>query len=225
MNMRQLLSLWLLCLPCLLAAQNPAAFEPEIRAFEHLDSLAPSAKGQVLLYGSSTMRLWKTFARDLDPFPVINRGFGGSQMSDAVFFFDRVVLPLAPDWILLYEGDNDISNGKKTPEQVLADFEAFMQLVEQKLPQTRVAIFTLRPSIARQSLMPQQRKLNRLFKKYCRKHRKRAYFIDVYDRLLTPDGKPNPDYLDADTLHLNARGYVVWAKATRDFLQKMAARR
>ena len=223
--MRQILFPGLLFLSSLLPAQNPSAFESEIRAFEHLDSMEPTAQGQILLYGSSTMRLWKTFARDLDPFPVINRGFGGSQMSDAVFFFNRVVLPRAPDWILLYEGDNDISNGKKTPEQVLADFKTFIQLVEQKLPQTKVAIFSLRPSIARQSLMPQQRKLNRLFKKYCRKHRKRAYFIDVYDRLLTPDGKPNPDYLDADTLHLNARGYAVWAKATRDFLQKMAARR
>lgn len=220
--MRLIINLWLLLLPCLAKAQNPAAFESEIRAFERLDSIETPAKGQVLLYGSSTMRLWKTFARDLAPFQVVNRGFGGSQMSDAVFFFDRVVLPLAPRWILLYEGDNDISNGKKSPQQVLADLEAFVQLVEQKLPQTRVAIFTLRPSIARQHLMPQQQKLNRLFKKYCRKHRKKTYFIDVYDRLLTPDGKPNPDYLHADTLHLNARGYEVWARATLDFLQKMA---
>lgn len=222
--MRLLLHLCILLLPCLVRAQNPAAFEPEIRAFERLDSLGAPAKGQILLYGSSTMRLWKTFARDLAPFPVINRGFGGSQMSDAVYFFDRVVLPLAPDWILLYEGDNDISNGKKTPEQVLQDFNAFMQLVEQKLPRTKVAIYTLRPSIARQSLMPTQRKLNKYFKKYCKKNRKRAYFIDLYDRLLAPDGTPNREFLDTDTLHLNARGYEVWAKATRDFLEKMINR-
>ncbi|GAB4489521.1 MAG: SGNH/GDSL hydrolase family protein [Saprospiraceae bacterium] len=200
-----------------LLAQN---FEAEIRAFERQDSIEKTAKGQILLYGSSTMRLWKTYKKDLEGRKVVNRGFGGSQMSDAVHYFDRVVLPLAPSWILLYEGDNDISNGKKSPEQVLRDFETFMQLVEQKLPNTKVAVFSLRPSVARQHLMPQQRQVNKMFKKYCRKNRKRAYFIDLYDLLLTPDGKPNPEYLDPDKLHLNAKGYEVWAKETRDFLKK-----
>ncbi len=203
-----------------LFAQTQPPFDVEIRAFERLDSIEKPAKGQILLYGSSTMRLWKTYKTDLTGYQVVNRGFGGSQMSDAVYYFDRVVVPLAPSWILLYEGDNDISNGKKTPEQVLKDFETFMQLVKQKLPGTKVAIYTLRPSVARENLMPQQRHLNAHFKKYCKKHKKKAYFIDVYDLLLTPAGKPNPAYLDADTLHLNAKGYEVWAKVTRGFLKK-----
>ncbi|HRI61677.1 MAG TPA: GDSL-type esterase/lipase family protein, partial [Saprospiraceae bacterium] len=196
-------------------------FEAEIRAFERLDSIEKPAKGQILLFGSSTMRLWKTYKSDLAGYQVVNRGFGGSQMSDAVHYFDQVVVPLAPSWILLYEGDNDISNGKKTPEQVLKDFETFMQLVKEKLPKTKVAIYTLRPSVVRENLMPQQRQLNALFKKYCKKHKKKAYFIDVYDLLLTPAGKPNPEYLDADKLHLNAKGYEVWAKETKDFLKRM----
>jgi lysophospholipase L1-like esterase len=219
--MQRLFLLFFLSLFChCLLAQNKSPFEAEIRAFERLDSIAEPAKGQILLYGSSTMRLWKTYKTDLEGYKVVNRGFGGSQMSDAVYYFDRVVLPLAPSWILLYEGDNDISNGKKTPEQVLKDFETLMRLVEGRLPNTKVAIYTLRPSVARESLMPQQRKLNKLFKKYCKKHRKRAFFIDAYDLLLTPAGKPNPEYLDADTLHLNAKGYEVWARVTRDFLKK-----
>lgn len=203
-----------------LAAQSPVRFEPEIRAFERADSIEKPAQGQILLYGSSTMRLWATFKTDLAGYAVVNRGFGGSQMSDAIHYFDRAVLPLAPSWIMLYEGDNDLSNGQKTPEQVFQDYRAFMQLVQQKLPNTKVAIYTLRPSLAREHLMPQQRRLNGLFKKYCRKHRKTAYFIDVYDLLLTPEGRPNGDYLVEDKLHLNAKGYAVWAKATRDFLKK-----
>jgi len=98
--------------------QAQQRFEPEIRTFESLDSAEHPATGQILLYGSSTMRLWKTFSQDLTGFNMVNRGFGGSEMSDAIYFFDRVVVPLQPSLILLYEGDNDISNGKKTPEQV-----------------------------------------------------------------------------------------------------------
>ncbi len=203
-----------------LYAQQQHPFEAEIRAYEIRDSIAPPAKGQVLLYGSSSMRLWTTFAQDLAGFPVVNRGFGGSQMSDAVYYFDRIVVPLQPSWILLYEGDNDLSNGKKTPGQIYADFLIFMRLVKEKLPGTRVAIYSLRPSLARESTMPQQRELNAMFKKYCRKHRKTARYIDVYDLLLTPEGRPNGDLLVEDKLHLNAKGYAVWTKATRDFLEK-----
>ena len=165
------------------------------------------------------MRLWTTYKADLAGYLVINRGFGGSQMSDAVYYFDRVVVPLAPALILLYEGDNDLSNGKKTPEQVYADFQQFMQLIKQKLPNTRVAIYSLRPSLARENLMPQQRQLNNLFQKYARKHRKKAFFIDVYNLLLTTEGKPNGELLATDKLHLNAKGYAVWTQVTRAFLK------
>ncbi len=213
-----LLFLMLFC-HCLFA-QNKLPFEGEIRAFERLDSLEKPAQGQILLYGSSTMRLWTTYKEDLADYKVVNRGFGGSQMSDAVYYFDRVVVPLAPSWILLYEGDNDLNSGK-SPEQVFADYQIFMKLVKQKLPHTKVAIYTLRPSLAREKSMPQQRQLNDLFRKYCKKHRKKAYFIDAYNLLLTPAGRPNGDLLADDKLHLNAKGYKVWTQATRDFLKKM----
>lgn len=203
-----------------LFAQPPLTFEAEIRAFEQLDSIEKPAKGQILLYGSSTMRLWATFREDLAGYSVVNRGFGGSQMSDAIHYFDRVVVPLAPSLILLYEGDNDITNGRKTPRRIFKDYKHFMNLVHKKLPGTKVAIYTLRPSVARESTMPQQRELNALFRKYCKKHSKRAFFIDAYELLLTPDGKPNAEYLVEDRLHLNPTGYEVWAKVTRDFLKK-----
>lgn len=201
-----------------LDAQTARPFEPEIRAFERLDSLEKPARGQILLYGSSSMRLWTTYRDDLAGWPVVNRGFGGSEMSDAVYYFDRVVVPLAPSWILLYEGDNDLANGGKTPEQIAADFQTFIKLVKQKLPGTKIAVYTLRPSLAREQLMPKQRAVNALFRKIARRER-RVYLIDLYERLLTPEGRPNGDYLVGDKLHLNAAGYRVWAEATRVFLE------
>ena len=217
---RTIQTLSLLLILSSIQAQNTHPFEPEIRAFERLDSLNKPAKGQILLFGSSSMRLWKTYQTDLAGYKVVNRGFGGSEISDAIYYFDRVVLPLEPSWILLYSGDNDLWNSKKTPEKVFEDYQTFMALVKQKLPNTKVAIITLRPSLARESMMAQQRKLNGLFKQYCKKHCKKAYFIDMYEHLLTPEGRPNGDYLVEDKLHLNAKGYEVWTREIRDFLKK-----
>ncbi|MCW5921461.1 MAG: hypothetical protein KIS77_03900 [Saprospiraceae bacterium] len=207
-----------------LSAQTDSPFEAEIRAFEQSDMISKPAKGQILLYGSSTMAMWNSFQQDLAGYPVINRGFGGSQMSDAILYFDRVVVPLEPSWILLYEGDNDLTNGKKTPRRIFKDFKIFMKQVKRKLPQTKVAVFSLRPSIARETTMPQQRKVNRRFKRYACWHRKRVFFIDATNPLLTPDRRPNPEFLHEDQLHLNAKGYEVWTKVTLDFLQKKVAK-
>lgn len=161
--LKNIFALLFISLGGMLAAQQQPPFEKEIRAFERLDSLEKPSKGQILLYGSSSMRLWSTFKTDLAGYRVVNRGFGGSEMSDAIYYFDRVVLPLAPSWILLYEGDNDLANSKKSPQQVYRDFRTFMDLVRQKLPGARVAVITLRPSIAREQLMPQQRQVNAYF--------------------------------------------------------------
>jgi lysophospholipase L1-like esterase len=42
----------------------------------------------------------------------------------------------------------------------------------------------------------------------------------MYEHLLTPEGRPNGDYLVEDKLHLNAKGYEVWTREIRDFLKK-----
>ncbi|HLP96527.1 MAG TPA: GDSL-type esterase/lipase family protein [Saprospiraceae bacterium] len=210
-----LLSLFLLPV---LQAQN--RFEAEIRAFEKQDSLNKPAQGQVLLYGSSTMRLWTTFQADLPGVKVVNRGFGGSEMEDAIYFFERVVVPLKPSLILLYEGDNDLANSGKSPERVAADFRNFLDLVKKHLPGARVAVYSIRPSLLREHLMPKQRQLNELFRKICRK-RKGVYFIDATPRLLDAQGRPNAAYLMEDNLHLNTAGYQVWAEITRAFLAGM----
>jgi lysophospholipase L1-like esterase len=201
------------------AQTTPLPFEPEIRAFEKQDSLNPPIKGQIVLYGSSTFRLWKTYQEDLAQYMVVNRGFGGSQTPDAIRYFDRAILPLQPSWILFYEGDNDLASGEKTAETVFEDFKTFVALVKEKLPKTKIAVYTLRPSVLREARMPQQQKLNALFDAYCKEHRRKVYLINVFQQLLTPEGRPNGSYLVSDNLHMNAQGYAVWTKNTLAFFQ------
>ena len=63
---------------------------PEIRAFEELDAVNDYDKEAILIIGSSSIRLWKTLAEDMAPFPVIQRGYGGAHFRDMVFFTDRI---------------------------------------------------------------------------------------------------------------------------------------
>ena len=165
------------------------------------------------------MRLWDSFTQDLPGFSVINRGFGGSQMSDAIAYFDRVVMPLHPGTIILYEGDNDLASGESVDE-IYKEFKQLIKLIGSKLPNTKLVFVSLGPSVARINLLSKQQELNTQVQKYCLKHPEKADYIDVHKLLLNADGKPDPHYLVADQLHLNVDGYRIWANEIRAYLQK-----
>jgi lysophospholipase L1-like esterase len=193
-------------------------FITEIKAFEKQDSLSMPRDGQILLAGSSTFRLWTTYQQDLKDFPVINRGFGGSQMSDLNYYFDRIVLKYRPSMILVYEGDNDLSAGE-SPDSVVREFKEFVKMVKAKLPNTKVAFCSIRPSLARTNILDKQRTVNKAIEKFCKKAKKVAY-LDIQKKFYLPNGKLMEDIFVADKLHLNQKGYEIWAKATKKFLLK-----
>src|SRR5688500_2777521 len=78
-------------------AQPPAPdrFERDIVAFEERDKVAPPPKGEIVFVGSSTIRLWDTAAAFPD-LKIINRGFGGSWLSEATRYADRIIIPYEP---------------------------------------------------------------------------------------------------------------------------------
>jgi len=117
------------------AEHNFAKWEREIAAFEQADLTNPPPRNASLFIGSSTIRFWKTLAQDFPDHPVINRGFGGSEIVDATHFAPRIVYPCEPRMIFLRAGGNDLWAGK-TPEQVFADYKDFVATIHAKLPKT-----------------------------------------------------------------------------------------
>lgn len=190
-------------------------WEPRIRQFEEMDRKNPPPSRGIVFVGSSSIVGWdlKKFFPDL---PVINRGFGGSQLADAVDFADRIVLPYQPKIVVLYAGDNDIASGK-SPEQVAADYDAFVTKVHQALPKTKIIYITIKPSIARWKLFDKMRRANALIRARADKD-DRLVVIDVEKSMLGPDGMPRPDLLQKDGLHLNDAGYKIWSDLVRPHL-------
>ena len=175
-------------------------------------------KGQILLAGSSTFRLWFSAKEDLEGFPIINRGFGGSQMSDLNFYFDRIVAKYDPKMILVYEGDNDLASNE-SPESVFEDFKIFAEKVKTQLPNTKVGFCSIRPSIARVNILEKQKQSNGMIKAYCEAN-KGFYYVNIQKDFYLKNGELMPDIFVSDKLHMNKKGYDIWAKATRKFLKK-----
>ncbi|HSZ59342.1 MAG TPA: SGNH/GDSL hydrolase family protein [Tepidisphaeraceae bacterium] len=201
-------------------ARSPSEkWEKEIRAYEAADRRDPPPQGAILFVGASGIRMWKTLAHDFPDEKVINRGFGGSEMADSVYYADRIVIPYKPRLIVIQAGGNDINN-HKSPEQVLADFEAFVEKVRATLPDVRIAYLGMNPSPSRWAQRERQQKGNQLIKQYVAAE-KNLDFIEFWDVLLGPDGKPREDLFIADRLHNNAAGYQIRADVVRRHL-KMA---
>lgn len=183
-------------------------WEKSIAQFEAQDQKSPPPQDAVLFVGSSSIRLWD-LAQAFPDLATINRGFGGSQMSDVVRYARRIITAYKPRLIVLYEGDNDLA-AKETPEQVAADFDQLLKIVRADLPTTPLVVIGAKPSHKRWAMIEQQRQLNRLLAERCAKDG-HATFLDVEKPMLGADGQPKANLFRDDDLHLNAEGYKLWS--------------
>ena len=203
------------------AAAAPAApagnrFEKNVADYEAADKTTPPAKGAILLVGDSQFFRWKTLAEDLPGYTVINRGIDSFQMSDLLFFTDRLVPGYQPRLVVIHAGGNDVHNGRK-PEQVLADLKAFVTKVRAKLPAVPIAFSSTTPGPARWDEREVRVQANRIVKDWIATQ-PNLHFIDLWDAMLTPDGKPREDIWVEDRIHPNQAGYQIRVKIMRPLL-------
>lgn len=188
----------------------------EMAAFDQADEKGGPAPGGVVFVGSSSIRLWD-LPRWFPGLPVTNRGFGGSEIADAVRHADRLVIRHAPRVVIFYAGDNDLANGK-TPETVAADYRAFVARVHAALPETRIAFIGIKPSVQRWGLIERVREANRLVRAFAAGN-DRLGFVDVDGPMLGWDERPRPELLAADGLHLSDEGYALWTTLVMPFVK------
>ena len=182
-------------------------WEPTIVAFEEQDREAPPAPGMILFTGSSTVVKWSTLAEDFPFAPVLNRGFGGSQVPDLLEYLDRVIVAYRPGVVVVYSGDNDIAAGRQ-PEQVLADLAELQTRIHSALPETPLLIVTVKPSPNRWGLADAMREVNTGLARWA-DGMDLTEIVDIWEPMLGADGLPRPE-LYSDGVHLTPEGYRLW---------------
>ena len=194
-------------------------WEPSIKAFEAQDAKGRHPKDPVLFIGSSSIRWWRT--NELFPgFLVINRGFGGAQISDINYYLNRIVVPYNPKVIVFYCGGNDMYTGKKTPEQVVNDFNSFYAAVHKALPETRIIFMSLKPGPSSWNSRQLEYEVNDRVKALSQKL-ENLFYVDVATGMLNSKGLPDPNDYQKDGVHLTYRADVKWAALLRPTLTKV----
>jgi lysophospholipase L1-like esterase len=196
---------------------DPGRFAKEIAKFDAEDAKSPPAKGGIVFTGSSSVRMWK-LAEAFPDLPVLNRGFGGSVSNDLVTYAEKVVLRYEPKILVVYTGGNDIHGNAKAkpplpglpPEEVLADYTKFLNLVHEKLPNLRVLVQAVRTGPVRIEELSRAEKFNALLKAWCA-DKSWARWFDVPKTLVKEGNAPlSEDLYLPDRLHLNPEGYKRW---------------
>lgn len=213
---------WLFLISLRLLGQGqsiPAApFETEIQAFEKTDRTSPPPQHPILFTGSSSIRLWENLAETFPDKPVLNRGFGGSQLSDVLRYADRIIVAYQPRQIVLYAGENDIASGNVTGQQTYERFVAIFEHVRQKLPGVLFSFISIKPSPSRRKFFAEVDVANRLIQQFLAKQQN-TQFIDIRPVMLGANGQPIPALFKPDSLHMLPAGYERWTKVVGPYLK------
>lgn len=192
-------------------------YEAEVQALERRRKTRKPIEAPAVFYGSSTIRLWDTLARDLGDPRALNLGFGGSTLEACFWFFERLVPPERPSSLVVYAGDNDLGDGQQ-PESVVASFRALAARVNRWCPAISFGFISIKPSPARRHLFDRIRSTNDMIR---REIERIGYFIPVFDAMLDQQGNPRPELYAEDGLHLAPAGYRLWAQLLTPYCNRI----
>lgn len=200
-----------------ISAQEPARFQSEIDSLKKLVIVKnPDAK-TILFTGSSSIRMWSDIQEYFPDKNIINTGFGGSVMSELLFYLDDIVIKYKPDQIFIYEGDNDAAIGKK-PSVIIRDAKKIVHKLNESLPSVPVVFISPKPSLSRWELRESYMKLNDRFERYAARN-DRVDFINVWPVMLNQQEIPGKELFIEDGLHMSKAGYDLWAKEIRKYIK------
>lgn len=186
------------------------AWESDIEKFEQLDISKSYPSDAILIAGSLSIRLWSTIGKDMMPYNVIQRGYGGAKLSDFAIYADRIIYPHPCQAIVIFIA-NDISGNEndKSPLEVSQLFRKTLYIIRRKFTDTPVFWISVTPTPSRWAVWPEIKEANGMIKDICESHRN-TYFIDTEKYFLNSSGLPRTELFLDDKLHLNADGYATW---------------
>jgi lysophospholipase L1-like esterase len=195
-------------------------WEGEIAAFDKLNQTEKYPENSILFVGSSSIRLWTTLKEDMAPYPVIQRGFGGSNSPAVLQYIERIAYPHQFSAVVIFIA-NDITGSPNdlTPKESSSNFEKIVQVIRAKYKNQPIFIVEITPCLSRWKKWTVIEEDNKMIRKFCKKGNN-LYFIQTAKSYLNEKGEPRDELFREDHLHQNNEGYKIWGKLIKDELDK-----
>jgi len=187
-----------------------SSYGDEIRLLIEKKNKLSQRKNLIVFYGSSTFRLWDNIENDFSPFNILNFGFGGAYIEDCLKYFDSLFFDINPNGVVLYIGGNDLSLNY-TPKKIFNLIKKLTDKFQERLPQCKLFIVSIKPSYHRIKKMKQIIILNQMIKNYFDKS-ERVFYVNIFDLFFDFKKEIIKKYFLIDNLHLSSEGYAVWKR-------------
>ena len=193
----------------------------DIKALRDRAAVEP-AECDVMFFGSSSIRRWKSLHEDMAPLTVVNRGYGGATLRDLHYNYHTVMAHYKPKAFVFY-CDNDLRTKPEVDIPVGELFDLVRMLfnrLEQDYPGVPVYFLAMKHCERREAIRDRQAMYNALVKEYSERSSNQVIFVDTCSALLTESGEIDTTMFVKDKLHLNADGYKRWTTLLRPLLIK-----
>ncbi|MDN4013014.1 GDSL-type esterase/lipase family protein [Chryseobacterium gambrini] len=217
--MKKIFSAFLMLTFALFFAQEKPMFWQDIQNFKKLNLENPPAKNAILLVGSSSFTKWTDIANYFPDKTIINRGFGGSRLTDLNDYADDLLNPYQPKQIIIYCGENDFADNDKLKADVVVErFKAFYKKIRTKFPKIEVDYISIKYSPSREKLWPQMKEANKKIANFMKKQPNSA-FIDITKVMQDENGNVRKDLFVEDMLHMTPEGYRLWTSVMNPYMK------
>ena len=186
-------------------AQQPLRMAKDIAAFEASDKATPPPQHALLFSGASTLRMWKNVAEEMKPYPVINRGFGGSYTTEVLGYMDRITLPYHPRVVVFQCGGNDVNAGDE-PGAPIGRIREYLARLRKENPDCAVVFMATTRAPSRRAKWELLDEYNRQLQQIV-KEGKALWYVDINPALNLPNGEGKPGHYLKDNLHPDVAGY------------------
>ncbi|CAN5347132.1 hypothetical protein BH09VER1_BH09VER1_28020 [soil metagenome] len=179
-------------------------------------------QGAIVLAGDSLTAgpHWEDLQKAFPDQIIANRGIGGDTSRGLLFRFQEDVLDLHPKAIMILIGDNDLSAHGK-PDDTIFNIGQMVDMAQKQDPSVPIILCTTPPrnNPKAPTLPGKQEELNDKIKGLASEKIK---VIDLYPLYCISNGQQDPQYFQADLLHLAPAAYVKFQDALQKELQTLS---
>jgi cephalosporin-C deacetylase-like acetyl esterase/lysophospholipase L1-like esterase len=224
--------------------QPPAADRPVPRADQnsmlaHAELLEKRKRGRIDVYflGDSITRRWGTsdeqyrallenWRQNFFGWNAADFGWGGDTTQNILWRLENGELDgVNPKVIVLMAGTNNVGRtslqGPDDPRvaDVPRGIKAILDLCRRKAPKATIILMGITPRNDNMAVMPVINEINRRIAKFA--DGKTVRYVNINDRLADGEGKLYEGMTNRDGLHLDVKGYQVWADALKPIFTKL----
>jgi hypothetical protein len=197
------------------------SWDKDIQKFEQLDKSEKYPVDAILFAGSSSIRLWSTLEKDMSPYHIIQRGYGGAKLSDFAVYAGRILDPHPCRAIVLFIANDIMGTAQdKTPKEVAALFRNVLKTIRKSHHSTPVFWIAVTPTPSRWKVWPEIMKANEMIRNIC-DNKNNTYFIKTDFAFLNENGVPKDELFRDDRLHLTEKGYAAWTQIIKKELDRV----